>query len=124
MIGNEEVALMYMEVIKSLHVEYSPAKTHQSKDFFEFAKRVFYKETEISPFPISALRAADKSSDTLVLTLMEVIKRGFAFGSIESSVTLYFSVVKEFRSKICKKIGLNAYYFHRVLECTQGIVPA
>jgi len=123
-IGNKSVGEMYMKVIKSLHVEYSPAKTHRSQDFFEFAKRVFYKGEEVSPFPISALRASSRSSDTLVLVIKEAIDRGFNFDEISSSVSLYFSIVKEFRSKLCKRIGQNAYYFGRVLDCTRGIVPA
>jgi hypothetical protein len=65
-----------MDVLKSIHVEYSPAKTHKSKDFYEFAKRVIYKGVEVSPFPISALNESSKNSDILVVTLMEISKRG------------------------------------------------
>ena len=100
------------------------AKTHRSENFFEFAKRVFYKNEEISPFPISALRASSKSSDTLVLVIKEAVERGYCFDEISSSVCLYFSLVKEFRAKLCKKIALNSFYFARVLDCTRGIVPA
>lgn len=123
-IGNKSVAELYKKTIASLHVDYSPAKTHQSKDFYEFAKRIIYKGKEVSPFPISALRQSSKSSDTLVLLINEQIERGFGFVDVTSSVQLYFNLVKEFRTKLCKKISKEAYYFDRVLNCTRGIVPA
>jgi len=36
-------------------IEINEAKTFKSKDLFEFAKRFFYKGTEISPFPLGAV---------------------------------------------------------------------
>jgi hypothetical protein len=75
-IGNEAVAEMYMSLLSKIHVDYSPAKTHQSKDFYEFAKRLIYKNKEISPFPISAIFANSRSSDTLVVTIRDAIERG------------------------------------------------
>jgi hypothetical protein len=123
-IGNKGVAEMYMKVIASIHVDISLAKTHKSDKFYEFAKRIIYNDIEVSPFPISALRQASKSSDTLVVLLREVRKRGYDLISISSSIQLYFSVVKEFRAKLCKKIAVNSNYFDIVLDLIQGIVPA
>jgi len=123
-IGNEAIAEMYMSLLSSLHVDYSPAKTHQSKDFYEFAKRIIYKKEEISPFPISALFTAQKSSDTLVTVLRAAKERGWKLGNISSSVRLYFSLVKEYRSKVCKKIEVDALCFDAVLSLTQGAVSA
>jgi hypothetical protein len=42
--------------MSTLGVEVSELKTHQSPHFLEFAKRLFYKGQEVSPFPISALQ--------------------------------------------------------------------
>jgi len=58
-----------MEVIKKLGVEYSLAKTHRSNNFFEFAKRLYYKGIEITPFPVSALKECGKSSLSLTTLL-------------------------------------------------------
>lgn len=52
---------MYMEAISSLGLEYSELKTHKSLHFFEFAKRLYYKDVEITPFLISALKECGKS---------------------------------------------------------------
>jgi len=123
-IGNEAVAETYMSLLSSLHVDYSPAKTHQSKDFYEFAKRIIYKKEEISPFPISAIFTATRSSDTLVTVLRDVRERGWKLGNVSSSVRLYFSLVKEFRSKVCKKIEIDSLCFDAVLDLTQGSVLA
>lgn len=69
MIANEVIAEAYMSLIRDLGVDYSPSKTHKSKDFFEFAKRIFYRGHEVSPFPYSALKECGKSYD-LLLTLL------------------------------------------------------
>jgi len=39
-------------------------------------------------------------------------------------VKLYFSIVREFRSSLCKKISKNSGYFVSVLDLIQGVVPA
>lgn len=75
-IGNAQVGELYMKVIKSLHVDYSLAKTHKSKDFFEFAKRIYYKGDEITPFPISSLKEVRKSTSALTDLLLEQKSRG------------------------------------------------
>jgi len=113
-----------MDTLRSIHVDFSPHKTHKSERFYEFAKRVIYKDVEVSPFPYSALRQSAKSSNTLVVLLRESVKRNWEFISISSSVKLYFSIVREFRSSLCKKISRNSEYFVSVLDLIQGVVPA
>lgn len=75
-IGNEQIGKLYKEVISSLHMDYSPAKTHESYDFYEFAKRIIYKGVEISPFPVSALKECSKSSDNLTVLIEECRSKG------------------------------------------------
>lgn len=123
MIRCKIVAEKYMEILKSIHVDFSPAKTHKSFKFYEFAKRIVYNGVEISPFPISALSRRG-NGDIILLLLREMSKRGYLFSDMESSVSLYFSVVMEFRSSLCSRIGLNSIYFSHVLDLIQGIVPA
>lgn len=55
-IYDDDVALAYKELVSLLGVHVSEAKTHCSKEFFEFAKRYFYQREEISPFPIGSFR--------------------------------------------------------------------
>jgi len=51
-IANDQVAAKYLEVMSTLHVKISNAKTHVSLDTFEMAKRWLYKGIEITPAPI------------------------------------------------------------------------
>lgn len=69
---------LYIKVMGDLGVEISSQKTHRSAYFFEFAKRYFYREdvshkfSEITPFPISALRESSKRSFLLTQLLLEL----------------------------------------------------
>jgi hypothetical protein len=67
---------MYKKVISSTGVEFSIAKTHESKDFFEFAKRMFYNGEEITPFPISGLREARKHFSMLTTLIVDTERKG------------------------------------------------
>jgi hypothetical protein len=74
-IGDKEVAEFYLKVIKDLGLEYSPLKTHTSLHLFEFAKRLFYKGNEITPFPFSALKECQKSVTQLTTLLLDQSSR-------------------------------------------------
>jgi len=54
-IFHDGVAESYKKLISTLGMPYSPEKTHTSSDVFEFAKRWFYKGTEITGFSIGGL---------------------------------------------------------------------
>jgi hypothetical protein len=75
LIGDRRLAEKYKEVMLDLGVTFSPLKTHESKTLFEFAKRLFYKGKEISPFPISALKESAKKYYLLVNLFREITKR-------------------------------------------------
>jgi len=65
-IDNDLVASEYKSLISTLGMPYSEAKTHSSKDGFEFAKRWFYKGEEVSGFAISGLLSVWKSYPLLL----------------------------------------------------------
>jgi hypothetical protein len=75
-IGHKEVADAYICLMKSLGVEISELKTHKSPQLYEFAKRLIYKDLEISPFPISALKESITRYYRIVNLLLEQSKRG------------------------------------------------
>lgn len=60
-IYDDLLASKYKDLITSLGVEISESKTHESKIFFEFAKRYFVPSGEISPFSIKAALQESKS---------------------------------------------------------------
>jgi len=54
-IANEEVGREYLKLMSRLGIQVNLTKSHISPHFFEFAKRIFWKGVEVSPFPISSL---------------------------------------------------------------------
>lgn len=76
LICDEELARVYQEIIKSLCVEISAPKSFISNNFFEIAKRQFYKGVEITPFPISALKESLRNVTTFVGVLQETERKG------------------------------------------------
>jgi hypothetical protein len=113
-----------MKVLRSIHVDFSPAKTHKSVKFFEFAKRVFYCENEVTPFPVSALLSSGKGVYALTLLIRKARERGWSFIETGSMVQKFFAIVMEFNSKFRKKLELNANAFDSLLSLIDGIVPA
>jgi len=118
------VAEMYKTLIKSLGLEYSPLKTHESERFYEFAKRYFLDGIEITPFPFSALKECQKSVTQLTTLLFELNARNFIpKNSISSSVSLYKSFVKELPSRFVKKLEDRASLCEGVLKTIHGLIP-
>jgi hypothetical protein len=65
-IDHDLVAKEYKILIKELGMPYSEAKTHTSKDGFEFAKRWFFRGSEITGFSTSGLMSVWKSYPQLI----------------------------------------------------------
>jgi len=75
-IADREVAESYQEVITSLGVDISPAKSHVSHDTFEFAKRWFHKGTEITPFPLGSLIESGGKYTLIAETIRDAFRKG------------------------------------------------
>lgn len=54
-IYDDIVAKRYMKIMDRLGVELSPAKSHVSKDSYEFAKRWFRRGIEVTGLPVKGL---------------------------------------------------------------------
>jgi len=77
-IKDKSLSDKYKEVMRVLGVEVSELKTHESCYFFEFAKRLFYKSKEVSPFPISALQEVGNKFYLLTSLLVELEDKGWS----------------------------------------------
>lgn len=75
-IRHKKLALKYAEVMGILGVEISQLKSHESPHFLEFAKRIFYKGQEVSPFPISALQQTANKFYLIASVLWELERKG------------------------------------------------
>jgi hypothetical protein len=66
-IRHDVVAEAYKSLIKSLGVEISEAKTMESRDSFEFAKRLFIKGDEVTGFPLAGMMKTSTSVDRFTI---------------------------------------------------------
>lgn len=57
-IRGHKSAMKYKSLIEALGVPLSEAKTHVSRDTYEFAKRWFRDGVEFTPFPLHSLNSA------------------------------------------------------------------
>jgi hypothetical protein len=112
-------------VIRDLGVDYSIPKTYISKTFFEFAKRLFYKGQEISPFPFSALKGIDKSASQFTNTLLELEERGWSHTSGASElVASYYGMVLKLPSRLRNQMKLVSFCHEMITKIIRGSLPA
>lgn len=76
-IAHDLVAQEYIKILERLDCPISLAKTHKSRDLFEFAKKIVFQGQEISPFPVSGLQEVVKKYYLLYEFLTEQGNRGF-----------------------------------------------
>lgn len=125
LIGDAALARVYKELLQGLDVPFSPMKTHESLTLFEFAKRLFFKGEEITPFPIHALRECSKRFYLLLPTLFAETRRGWAFGEeVAQVVASYYQDVMGFNAKYCKEIYLKSAVIERLMLTIRGAGPA
>jgi len=112
---------MYKELIKALDVKYSVQKTYESNVFFEFAKRLFYKGVEISPFPISSLNESTNKYYLFVNLLVEMKSKGWeAFGGAPAAIRLYYGMIKQRPSRFLRDIEVKSLIVNNVMEITRS----
>lgn len=108
LIGDQRLCEEYKSIILDLGLNFSPNKTFESTEFCEFAKRVFWRGKEITPFPISALIGEGKFYE-LVPTLFGETLKGWSFPQgIGEAIASYYQIVKGFNAKYCKEIWHKA----------------
>lgn len=76
-IADSAVAKEYRLLLQDLKVPISEAKTHTSRDVYEFAKRWFYKGQEVTAFPLHGLIENIKKHFLLLETFRQAMKFGF-----------------------------------------------
>jgi len=76
-IGDREVADMYIQILTALGVEVSALKTHRSEHTYEFAKRWIHHGEEISPFPVAGLLSICNRYNLMVNLLQTSEEKGY-----------------------------------------------
>lgn len=123
-IGDSIVGEKYLSVMRSLGVEISELKTHKSTDLYEFAKRLFYKGHEISPFPISALKESTKQIYRLVSLFMSQKDRYWTCSEIPLAIRQLMSHLKTRRQKFLDRIERRAIMCETTLNMLSGSISA
>jgi len=114
-IRNNKVAVQYQEILKSLGVGLSPEKSLVSQDTFEFAKRLFFRGTEVTAFPLHGIHsAARKSWQDLYSVIETASKRNFGtlLSLVEPRLTeriLYTNGLPRRLSKVASKYMKTFY---------------
>lgn len=81
-IRNDQVAKRYRAIMRHYGVEISEAKTHVSKDTYEFAKRWIKGGCEISGIPLKGILANIRNKGVFLLSLWDYNERIPAFGHV------------------------------------------
>lgn len=111
-IYDSSVAEKYREVIASFGVEISDIKSHDSESYRDFAKRLFYKGTEITPFPLHSVVENWNKPIELVSVLNDLQKRGWF------EQQLYKAVPGDFVKGILSCFTANDRSIDRLLRMT------
>jgi len=74
-IKHNKIARKYKSIMNKLGVEISEAKSHVSKDTYEFAKRWIRRGVEISPLPLRGILNNVSNPQVVLQQLMSYIHR-------------------------------------------------
>jgi len=106
-----EVKNNYVDLIHSVGGNFSPEKSHESIDTFEFAKRWFHKGVEITAFPIRSIMETKKYA-FLVSTLEAFEKRWYH----KNRTLLSLGYLKEFYSLFYNKKNESSYWANKAYD--------
>jgi hypothetical protein len=74
-IANDKVAAKYKSIMNKLGVDISEAKSHVSKNTYEFAKRWIRNRVEISPLPLRGILNNYKNLNVVLMQLLNYLQK-------------------------------------------------
>jgi hypothetical protein len=113
-IADSNVAESYKGLLLELGMDYSAAKTHVSKDSFEFAKRWFIQRQEVTPFSIGGFESVKKSFTLLHNFLTNQATHGWLLPEGKLAATLISELLgacklPQIAKRVCKLYGVYEY---------------
>jgi len=126
LICDKDLALAYHKImVEELDIKISEPKSFISPHFFEFAKRLFWKGVEVSPFPISSLRESLKSLTAFVSLILESETRGWISDTTpDKRIEMAFAIILNMRSKLRSKYMDKSFVIDQILRCIRGTLSA
>jgi hypothetical protein len=123
--GEKRLADLYINVMTDLGVEINLSKTHESKLLCEFAKRLVYQGSEITPFPISALRESSKRYFQLVNLFSELESKGYVNEEgIPAVVESFYGIIKPMNAKKRAQWRDESHFCDLIMKVMRGRIPA
>lgn len=118
LIGDENLYSKYVATLNAIGVTFNKTKSHESERLLEFAKRLFYDGTEISPFPINSLTNQGANFYTLGSTLLAERLKGWYpnNGSTSKAVASFYNNVKGLSSSFCKRIQKRTFAYLLLMD--------
>jgi hypothetical protein len=100
-IFDDDLAEKYQEIIHLIGMDIQWQKSHISNSLFEFAKRVFTPNGEISPFSIKGALSGSKSYFGFIELLNTSFERGWSpvYTMLNAALTFYSTRPNRFRRK-------------------------
>jgi hypothetical protein len=123
-IKHDVLAEKYMDVMTSLGLTFSLKKSHISPHMFEFAKRVFHNETEITPFPISALISSRKTPAMVLNVIENETLKGWISPLGTPTVSSELYRVMRFNATYVAKKRKTFYIAHQIMMGIRGCITA
>lgn len=123
-IKHNKLANKYLDVMTSLGLTFSLKKSHISPHMFEFAKRIFHNETEITPFPISALLQSRRSPSQVLNTIESETLKGWISPLGTPTVSSELYKVGGFNATYVAKKRRQFYIAHQIMMGIRGCITA
>nr|WKR37716.1 putative RNA-dependent RNA polymerase [Leptosphaeria biglobosa mitovirus 9] len=123
-IANDKVASTYRGIMKKLGVDISIAKTHVSKDTYEFAKRWVKNRVEISPLPLRGIVGNIRNLNVVLMQLINYLNHNntlYKGSALELIKDIYnnLKINRRFLSK--NSINKICYKFYHSYRYSLGI---
>jgi len=116
-IADDQIAKSYQAVMSELKVPISLMKTHKSDDICEFAKRWYYKGSEITAFPLHSLKENLSRYYTLQNSIEDSRRKGYVL-SEESEPESMINLIKLTGKK---SQALRIYKLYKLFDAIVGI---
>jgi hypothetical protein len=117
LIGHPDLGKAYLRALTHLGVEYSETKTFTSKDMFEFAKRIYIRGEEVSPFSVSSVVDNLKKYPLLVSAMAGERVKGVTYeGGIEGGIERLYGTSLMMPYSFTKDVARKAYLCEMVSD--------
>jgi hypothetical protein len=116
-IFDDDLAIEYQKLINLLGVEINFSKSFISKNYFEFAKRIFIPGKEISPFPLGSVNDSIRSITCLIEMIKSAQRKGFSFQNQNQTALSFSKLFFRGNTKVLNRLKKNiqrAFYLNLI----------